>query len=148
MNSQFTGRHMTAILVAFFGVVIVVNVVMARYATSTFGGIVVENSYVASQEFNKWLDEAATEKALGWTAKLERVEGDRLSVRLAGAPAGTILSAVARHPLGHAPDRGLTFSSDGQGHYLSREELPKGRWIVRVAARSGKAVWRTEENVW
>ena len=148
MSRPFTGRHMAMILVAFFGVVIVVNLIMARYASSTFGGIVVENSYVASQEFNKWLDEAETEKALGWTAKLERADGDKLSITRAGAPADTTVSAVARHPLGHAPDRELTFSSDSQGHYLSREELPKGRWIVRVAARSGKATWRAEENVW
>ena len=43
----FTGRHMAAIMVAFFGVVIAVNVYMARLATSTFTGVVVENSYVA-----------------------------------------------------------------------------------------------------
>ena len=64
MNSPLTGKRMTGIFVLFFGVVIAVNVVMACYASSTFGGIVVENSYVASQDFNRWLDEAAAEKAL------------------------------------------------------------------------------------
>lgn len=47
----FNGRHMTAILVAFFAVVIAVNVLMARFIICTFGGVVVENSYVASQHF-------------------------------------------------------------------------------------------------
>ena len=56
-TGPFTGRHITIIMVAFFAVVIAVNLLMARYATSTFGGVVVENSYVASQNFNKWLDE-------------------------------------------------------------------------------------------
>jgi hypothetical protein len=65
-NSQhaprpFTGRHMAMIMIAFFGVVIAVNVLMARFAVSTFGGVVVENSYVASQHFNRWLDEARVE---------------------------------------------------------------------------------------
>ena len=41
---RFTGWHMTTILVAFFAVVITVNIVMARFALSTFGGTVVENS--------------------------------------------------------------------------------------------------------
>ena len=58
-TGPFTGRHITMILVAFFGVVIAVNLVMAHYASSTFGGVVVENSYVASQEYNQWLHEAA-----------------------------------------------------------------------------------------
>ena len=34
----FTGRHMAMILIAGFGVVIAVNVAMARMAISTFGG--------------------------------------------------------------------------------------------------------------
>jgi len=61
----FTGRKMAAIMVAFFAVVIIVNVYMAREASSTFGGVVVENSYVASQQYNRWLDEASAENALG-----------------------------------------------------------------------------------
>ena len=65
MTRNFNGWHMFAILCAFFGVVIAVNITMATYASTTFGGIVVENSYVASQEFNRWLDEAKAERALG-----------------------------------------------------------------------------------
>jgi nitrogen fixation protein FixH len=53
--SGFTGRHMAITIVGFFLVVIVVNLAMARMATSTFGGVVVENSYVASQHYNRWL---------------------------------------------------------------------------------------------
>mgnify|MGYP001281167617 CR=1 FL=1 len=41
-KGPFTGRHMATILIAFFGVVITVNIVMARFALSTFGGTVVE----------------------------------------------------------------------------------------------------------
>ena len=44
MTKAFTGRHMAAIMVAFFGVIIAVNFTMARFATATFGGRVVENS--------------------------------------------------------------------------------------------------------
>ncbi|HET9398451.1 MAG TPA: FixH family protein [Sphingomicrobium sp.] len=66
MNGSFSGRHMTAILVAFFGVVIAVNFTMALFATRTFGGVVVENSYVASQKYNGWLDAARRQEQLGW----------------------------------------------------------------------------------
>ncbi|MFD2579774.1 FixH family protein [Novosphingobium colocasiae] len=64
-SGRFTGRHMATILVLGFGVVIGINFLMAHYAVSTFGGVVVENSYVASQDFNRWLDEAAKEKGAG-----------------------------------------------------------------------------------
>ena len=78
MRKPFTGRHFTLIMVAFFGVVIAINLVMARYASATFGGVVVENSYVASQRFNSWLGKARTQDALGWdaTATRERDGGD------------------------------------------------------------------------
>ena len=147
MNRQFTGRHMTAILVAFFGVVIVVNFTMARYATSTFGGVVVENSYVASQEFNRWLDQAEASRALGWQATTERDGAGRLAVGLAGAPAGVALSAEARHPLGREPDMELTFTEIEPGRFVSRQALPAGRWIVRLTATAGTDTWRQEERL-
>lgn len=147
MSKPFTGRHMAIILISFFGVVIAVNVVMARLATSTFGGTVVDNTYVASQHFNRWLDEADRQNTLGWSASLSRSEGGKLAVRMTGAPAYARLTAVARHPLGHAPDQTLTFSTRGDGTYRSQERLPAGRWIIRLSAQSGSDVWKLEESV-
>ncbi len=50
-SKEFTGRHMWLLAVSFFGVIISVNIVMAVSAARTWTGLVVENSYVASQEF-------------------------------------------------------------------------------------------------
>lgn len=147
-TGPFTGRHMTIIMVAFFAVVIGVNILMARYATSTFGGVVVDNSYVASQHFNRWLDEAKKEQALGWSAKVERGAEGRVVVTLAGAPAsGTALVAVARHPLGRLPDQQLRFTAQGGGRFVSDAALPAGRWRLRLEANAGAARWREEQEV-
>ena len=67
MKKRITGWHAAAGLVAFFGLVIAVNLTMAVYATTTFGGVVVDNSYVASQKYNGWLKAAERQRALGWT---------------------------------------------------------------------------------
>ena len=72
-TGPFTGKHFAVIIVAFFAVVVSVNVYMARAASSTFGGVVVENSYVASQNFNAWLAEADG-KAVGF-AMVDAEEG-------------------------------------------------------------------------
>ena len=53
----FTGRHMLAVVFAFFGTIITVNLVMAFLATGTFPGLVVKNSYIASQHYNERLAE-------------------------------------------------------------------------------------------
>ncbi|MFM5949635.1 MAG: FixH family protein [Novosphingobium sp.] len=147
-TGPFTGRHFSVIIVAFFAVVVGVNLFMARAATSTFGGVVVENSYVASQQFNAWLDEAAKEKALGWTAKPSRRKDDRIAVTLTGAPqSGLNVSATARHPLGHQPDQRLVFQRQSDGSFVSRDPLPAGRWRLRIEAAAGDTHWRTEQDV-
>ena len=147
MGRTFTGRHMAMIMVGFFGVIIAVNFTMARYATSTFGGIVVENSYVASQEFNGWLEEAKKQRALGWDAVTTWRPDNRLAVRLTGVPAGAKVSATARHPLGRLPDREIAFVPNGNGRVLSTSELPDGRWLLRLEVTAGGQTWRREEEM-
>lgn len=149
MTSQFTGRHMAGVLIAFFAVVIAVNVVMARFASSTFGGAVVDNSYVASQHFNRWLDEAARERTLGWRAEAKRLADARVEVTLSsgGAPVNG-LAATARHPLGRLADRDLTFGALGGNRFVSRKPLPAGRWTLRLTASAGADTWRTEREIY
>src|SRR3546814_12110259 len=87
-RKPFTGRHAAMILIAFFGVVISINMVMASFALSTFGGTVVDNSYVASQHYNKRLERADAQDRPGWEqshAVAERKsggEGKRWRVRV------------------------------------------------------------------
>lgn len=140
--TPFTGRHMLAIMVAFFGVVIAVNVTMARLADSTFGGTVVDNSYVASQDFNRWLADARAESRLGWTATV-RLDDDR-RLRLSGPV--TAATAVARHPLGRAPERTLTFVP-APGGMIATTPLPAGRWIVRLTVHNGTEVRHFESDL-
>ncbi|MFN3516083.1 MAG: FixH family protein [Novosphingobium sp.] len=147
-TGPFTGKHFAAIIVTFFAVVIAVNVYMARAASATFGGVVVENSYVASQNFNTWLAEAEREKALGWTATVTRLSDNRLAVTLGGAPGeGVELAAIARHPLGRAPDRELRFLRQADGSFVSDRPLDAGRWRLRLDARAGAQRWREEQDI-
>lgn len=147
-TGELTGRKVAAIFVAFFGVVMVVNFTMARFASSTFGGVVVDNSYVASQHFNTWLDAARAQKAMGWSASLARLPDDRVAVRMAGAPAsGLTVSAIARHPLGRAPDRPLHLVRASDGTFVSTSTLPPGRWLVRIAAQARDKDWRAEQEL-
>nr|WP_314442421.1 FixH family protein [uncultured Sphingomonas sp.] len=132
MARRFTGLHMTALLCGFFGVVIAVNLLMASFAVRTFGGVVVENSYVASQRYNEWLVEARRQDQLGWTVKPSLDDGRHvtLSTSIVGAEA----SGVASHPLGRQGDVTLRFHRDGQ-QLVSDRALPAGRWHVRLTVR-------------
>jgi nitrogen fixation protein FixH len=141
MTRRFTGWHMLATLVAFFGVVIAVNMTMATLATRTFGGVVVKNSYVANQHFNAWLAEARAQDRLGWALDADIV--DRRVLVTAGANGaalgGADVTAVAAHPLGSVPDIALRFLETAPGHYVAQARLPAGRWRVRFhVARDGR----------
>ena len=148
MTRRFTGRHMLIVMVAFFGTVIAVNVTMAMFATRTFGGTVVDNSYVASQKFNGWLKEAEKERALGWKAEAKRLADGKVAVTLHGAQgSGLTLKANAWHPLGRLPDQPITFVRQTDGSFLSNEVLPKARWRLRLEANTGSQRWRTEQDI-
>jgi len=145
MVRKFTGFHMAAILVAFFGTVMAVNFAMAWRATSSFGGVVVENSYVASQQFNGWLEAAEAQQQLGWdAATLWRADG-RIEVRVIGPSANARLRGAARHPLGREEPQQLVFERQADGSFLSRAPLGSGRWFLRLELADGADIWRREE---
>ena len=143
-RSGFTGWHMTAILTAFFGVVFVVNFTMAHLAIATFTGEVVDNGYVASQHFNQWLDEAARERALGWSASVTHGTDGTVAVVLTGAGSQTAtLSAIAwrRLDTGDVRRQAITFAAGGAGHFRSRSRLDAGGWRLRLTAIAGNRQW-------
>ncbi len=147
-TGPFTGRHIGAIMVAFFAVIVAVNFLMAYFATATFGGVVVENSYVAGQHFNRWLDQAERDKALGWSTEVRRTADNRIALVLRGAPVGGLaIAGTARHPLGHMPDQLLRFRADGSGGFVSDQPLPAGRWRIRLQAEGAAVTWRKEIEI-
>ena len=71
-QGKFTGTHMVIIMVAFFGVIITVNLTMAMLASRSWTGLVVKNSYVESQKFNSTLQNSRAQAALNWTGVLSQ----------------------------------------------------------------------------
>lgn len=149
-NGKFTGWHMTAILVSFFGIVMAVNFYMARMALGTFGGTVVDNSYVASQNYNRWLAEGDKQNRLGWTVKAG-LTTDRfvvIDVQKEGQPlqAATAVGD-ALHPLGRAVDMPLAFKTTADGKLKSTKALPVGRWNVQISLRQSANIYKFVEQL-
>jgi nitrogen fixation protein FixH len=146
-TSTFTGRHMAAVFVGGFAIIIAVNLLMASIAVGSFHGTVVDNSYVASQKYNAWLKQASAAKALGWQAVAERRTDGRVQVETIAVPIGAQMTATAERPLGKRDDRALTFMPQGKGRWVSRESLAPGRWQVRIAIRAGDQAWARESEL-
>ena len=133
----FTGRHMLLVMLGFFGVVIAVNVVMAIAASVTWSGLVVQNSYVASQEFQAKRDALDRQKALGWAASFSYAPGSaRFTIRDgAGNPVelGTVTLTLNR-PVGTKDDQALTLERAPDGGYAAAVDLSSGVWEVLITA--------------
>ncbi|WP_434617633.1 FixH family protein [Tabrizicola sp. M-4] len=131
--AELTGKHVLAITVGAFGIIIAVNVVMAVQAVRTFPGLEVANGYIASQTFDA---ERKAQQALGWTAVPEYRDG-RLTLRLTDAEG---LPAAVRS-LDVLVGR-TTASNDDQRPVLTRVAgvweadlaLARGKWMLKVEA--------------
>lgn len=144
-KKPITGWHMLAGFVAFFGVIIAVNFYMASLALSTFGGVVVENSYVAGQHYNEWLDKAEAQAKLGWTETVTLDADRHVLVKLTkdDAPlSGIAATGEASHPLGRKPAIALTFHTFETGVVRSEEAIPAGRWQVNLSVRHNADIAR------
>lgn len=135
-GSQFTGKHMLAIMFAFFGVIIAVNLTMATFAHTSWSGLVVQNSYVAGQQFNRKAEEGRRQAMLGWSPALSLEEGV-LRFSLADAQGEAIPlaggTATLRRPVGEADDLTLVLASSGEA-VEAPVAIADGAWIVEIHA--------------
>lgn len=133
---KFTGYHATIIIVSFFAVVITVNLIMAGFALSTFGGTIVDNSYVASQKYNQWLAAGRKQAEYGWRFSAVARSNDHITLAASDAAnqplTGAIISALAEHPVGRSEAFDVVFVETTPGHYQSQEIFPAGRWKLKI----------------
>ncbi|MBP2449565.1 FixH family protein [Rhizobium leguminosarum] len=139
----FTGWHMLLATSAFFAVVIAVNVTMAVYASSGWSGLVVENTYVASQKFN---GKAAAMKAMAASGIEGAISLKGSEIRYdihehGGAPA--IIDDVTlnfKRPVGDHEDFSLALRKTGEGRFEADHEVADGDWIVEAISRRNGVV--------
>ena len=135
MTRELKGWHVAAMFCTGFGIIIVVNLILAFNAVQTFPGLVVKNSYVASQHFDA---NRTAQKALGWSVEAFH-SGDQLRLEITdldGAPVQTAdLDARVGRATHVADDVTPDFSFDGVA-YTATTPLVEGYWQIRLSARA------------
>ncbi|MCK0098530.1 FixH family protein [Qipengyuania sp. S6317L1] len=147
IRQRLTGRRVAMIFIAGFGIVAAVNFYMASLAVGGFHGVVVKNSYVASQKFNGWLEAAEASEALGWRASAERDATGFVTITTKGVPEGAQVSAKLRRPIGEHAFASLSFVPDRNGTFVSKTPVDAGRWTMRLTITSGEDVWMSESEL-
>ena len=127
--------------VSLVGVIISVNFTMAWFASSSWTGFVVKNSYVASQEFNTKMAATRAQAALGWTGKLSIGDG-RVSYALTDATGGTValksVSLTFQRPVDDREDHTVALTPDGASN-ATEQMVDEGVWNVEITADAGLA---------
>ena len=142
-KGEFTGKHMLAVIVAFFAVIIGVNIVMATVAIGSWTGLVVENSYVASQKYNDKLAVAHARDALGWKGGMDYRNGELVFTLIDGNGAPVALDGVSvevSRPIGVEGDRIVDLALAEDGSHRLAIDLDEGVWNAAIVAHvSGEA---------
>jgi nitrogen fixation protein FixH len=147
----FTGWHMAGVVGLFFGTIISVNVYMAYQAVHSWSGLVVENTYVASQQFNGKVEEAKRLTASGVSGTLT-VSGGVVRYRMvdaAGMPVDADeLTVRFKRPVGDHQDFDMLLARVGEGVHEARGEVLPGHWIVEITAlKSGQRVLHHSQRI-
>ena len=144
-TAGFTGWHMLGVMALFFGTIISVNLVMAWNAVSSWSGLVVKNTYVASQEFNGKVADARRLAATGLAGTLEATR-EGLGYRLVGRDNTPVsvdhVTATLKRPVDERDDVVLTLQPAGEGLFRVDRTIATGQWVVDlVALRNGETVF-------
>jgi nitrogen fixation protein FixH len=155
---ELRGWHVLMAMLAFFGVIIAVNIAFAVIAVESFPGEDVRRSYLQGLQYNQTLAERRAQAALGWRAEADlqqQADGVALQVVMLtreGAPVrGATLAGELEWPTAARLDRTLAFEPAGEGRYIAPlGELQRGRWRLRARAESaeGGALDFEAELIW
>lgn len=135
MAATLTGGKVLAITCTAFGIIIAVNGVMAWKAVSTFPGLEVRNSYVASQVFDT---ERAAQAALGWAVETGYADG-RLTLTIRDAeglpaPVAALSATVGRTT--HAREDVTPAFTAAAGRFEAALDLAPGLWLIHLRAEA------------
>ena len=124
-------------IIAGFAVILTANMTMVIAATGSFPGLVVKNSYVASQGFNSRTAELSE---LGWRATIG-YSGEALTATIqtrGGSPAAAqnVIAVIGR-PSDARSDMTVELSRDpATGAFVSPLALEPGQWRVALTAEA------------
>lgn len=150
-----TGRRVLFYLLAFFGLVIAVNVGMARIALSSFSGLETESAYKAGLAFEKDVAAAHEQDSRHWNveAVLQRESSTpRIVVTARDAQARPLVGLTPEIRLAHPTDKRrdvpLEVAEIGPGRFQSLTPMPAGRWdFVIELRRDGEILFRSKSRL-
>lgn len=153
---RVTGRFVLIALILFFGTIMAMNAIMARFAVQTFAGLDATSSYKTGLAFSTEAKAARQQEALKWNVDAELVRTDdgvaHLRVDAKDAQGrhlrGMNVEAQLRHPTKAAQDRVFVMQETAPGVYEGFSEAAPGSWDLRVdILHAAERAFRSESRL-
>lgn len=157
MKRELTGRTVLLYLVAFFAVILAVNVYFMAVAVNTFRGEDDLKPYQEGIEYNQTLARRAAQEKLGWKARFDvaridsqNVHVDVLLTRADGSPeTKAALTGEFRHPSDESRDRTLRLMEVRAGEYAADVNgIAPGAWDLIVRTPPNIAPFEASRRMW
>ena len=152
-----TGRKVLFMLIAFFGVILGVNLVMMRLAVQTLPGTEVDSAYSASLAYEKEIAAARDQNARNWTvdAHVERSGQGGATLRVeardnTGRPrSGLKFQGRFERPTDRRADLPVVLAETGIGIYRgSAPAIAAGQWdLVLEGVAAGQRMFLSKNRV-
>jgi nitrogen fixation protein FixH len=150
-----TGRSVLMMLIAFFGIMLLANFIMARQAVKTFSGLDSDNPYDSGLAYNTEVAAAKAQAALGWSVDLNQTaDGAATQVTAtvkdkAGQPVtGLDVNMRFIYPATRKFDRETAAAAVADGVYSGSAQLIAGKWEVEVDfKRNGERQFRSRNQI-
>ncbi|MEP3115070.1 FixH family protein [Nisaea sp.] len=159
---KINGKHVLLMLLAFFGIVIAVNVTFVFVALDTWTGLTSHKSYQEGLTYNAAIRDAEAQRARGWQVEIEFLRDQTppgiitmsVSARLADNAGKALMpdsiTLAFRHPINETYDQLVTLSETTNGLYVGQATLPvTGNWDTRLTAEMADGTpFRQDGTLW
>jgi nitrogen fixation protein FixH len=152
-----TGRKVLVIVLAFFGVIIAVNVTMTVLAVETLSGTEVASAYAASLAYQNEIEAAQRQDDRHWqvSAAAKRDAAGNVNVSISARDAqgvplkGLQLNVRLQRPVDKRLDRDAVLAEQAPGTYGVRfADIAAGQWDLVIEADSaGAAMFRSRSRI-
>ncbi len=156
IGSMTASRKALWIIVGGFSIVLAANSALIYFALGTWTGLETEQHFVKGLDYNRDLEGARRQQALGWRMALKTTFDDPESGRIGinfsdrdGKPLrGLDVKVFAVRPTHTGYDREFKVAAVADGAYQSPFSLPlRGIWDLRVVARRGADDFQRVERI-
>lgn len=139
MFKPLTGRGVLVGFLAFFGVVFAGNAVMMWMAAATYDGRASEADDRTANAYNRVIEQARTQEALGWRAEFRVASANAVVASFVdrqGDPIdGLKITGRFASPVLASEDRAVEVTPLGEGRYRLTASLPRpGNWRLKLEA--------------